>query len=524
MQIQVERLARSNWSRTEHYIGWQQLEPTRAEEIAEIVKYALQHGKKVHCKGKEHHWGPCGESDEDTLIIKPNMTHISEIEVLEPGKLAQIEVGASVQLETLNLHLGKTAWALENMGAIAEQHISALVSTNTHGTHPKKGGFATLVQAFEYVNSRGEIRYCKRGTPSWEEAKYVLGSVGKFGIITRLTMRLVPAFNLEVHEELRPNSEVLLQASIDEMVEWASKEDGYVRWFLLPCSGTGYQRKKDTGSPDDTVETGYSQVTTWVRTPEQGKGRGWFRTQIEGFVANVLTKKIDRLMDRDFRDREPDRLHKVVHRMVKFMKFPHSFVGRSDLTLTAEPNMPIKSQVGSHTSELYFRVECAEVVIKAVLKKIDHLASIGKCFIWKPMRVRLMAGDQDALCSQVYEPQSGTPNVYMTMDIDVYEGQYIGRLEETLADIRAIADEAIAAFNQSHETEYPLTTFHLGKVPPLVSSEYKTLFCTRPGIQAFKEELTESGSLVFMHGRFLRMFGLEEASESSTMQREAESQ
>ena len=508
MDIPIKRISRSNWSKTENYIALCQLEPTDVKEICEIVEEANLVGKKIYCRGREHHWGLCGETNEDTIVIFPNIHFISEIEESEDKTSALVEIGASVRLEELNLHLAKTKWALENMGAIAEQNVSALVSTNTHGTHPQKGGFSTLVHELCYVNSKGELRKCIRGTESWEEAKYILGSTGKAGIVTSLKLKLVPSFNLKVQEVMLPNEEALSQLEIESCVNWAIENNGYVRWFLFPNSGTGEEITDEERCPLDTVNTGFTQVTKWEPTTKSGKGRGWFRTLVEGFVANYITKKIDRLLDKDFRDRDPDWLHKVTRTMIWLMKSPYQFVGRSDLALTAEPNMPIKSQVGSHTSELYFRVECAEKVIKAVLSKIDQMSSVGKCFIWKPMRVRVMSGDRDAYCSQVYETDSESSHTYMTMDIDIYEGQYLGRIETIYAQIRNEADIAIQEYNRVNSTSYPLTTFHLGKVAPLLDEEFNELFRSRPGIKKFIEYMRAEESMPFMHTYFIRMFGI----------------
>ncbi|MDR6239147.1 FAD-binding protein [Aureibacter tunicatorum] len=508
MHIERKPAKRSNWSRTENYVAYSQIKVSSPEDISEVIKIANETGKKIYVQGREHHWGACGESDESTIVISPDIHFFSEIKEIDSNE-ASIEIGASVRLEELNLHLANTSWALENMGAIAEQNVSALVSTNTHGAHPKKGGFSTLVQELVFVDADGIIHTCIRGHESWELAKFVLGSTGKAGVITSLRLKLVPSFNLMVEEVMFENSDALKQESFDQKLKIALENDAYLRWFLFPNSGTGKVLKDSEGCPLDTYETGNTQLTVWRRTSKNGKGRGWLRGKMEGFVANYMSKKIDKFLDKDFKDRDPDWLHKVTRLMIWLMSRPYSFVGRSDLALTAEPNMPIKSQIGSHTTELYFRSECAECVIKSVLRKIDEMASTGKCFVWKPMRLRVMSGDQDAYCSQVYD-QNSSGDVYMTMDIDIYEGQFVGKVESVYSELRKEADKAILRYNQENKVEMPLTSFHLGKTAPLLHDEYGELFRSRPGIRIFIEYLKKQKFQTFTHPRFMDLFGLTE--------------
>src|SRR5690606_41391656 len=90
----------------------------------------------------------------------------------------------------------------------ARQSIGGAISAGTHGTGARRGGFATQVRAVRLVTAAGDVveADATRHPEVFELARLGLGTAG---VLTAVTLRVVPAFTLEAHEAPRPLAEVL---------------------------------------------------------------------------------------------------------------------------------------------------------------------------------------------------------------------------------------------------------------------------------------------------------------------------
>jgi FAD/FMN-containing dehydrogenase len=88
---------------------------------------------------------------------------------------------------------------MENLGDVDVQSLAGALATGTHGTGRRLGGLATQVEALRLVLASGESVECSRGCePRLFESARV--SLGALGVLTAVTLRLVPAYRL--HERL----------------------------------------------------------------------------------------------------------------------------------------------------------------------------------------------------------------------------------------------------------------------------------------------------------------------------------
>ena len=100
---------------------------------------------------------------------------------------------------TIGDELRAAGLALHNQGDIDTQTVSGATGTGTHGTGPDLGNLSTAIAAVRIVTADGEIVLASEDVrPGLYQAARL--SLGAIGIITAITFRCVPAYNL--HERV----------------------------------------------------------------------------------------------------------------------------------------------------------------------------------------------------------------------------------------------------------------------------------------------------------------------------------
>ena len=107
----------------------------------------------------------------------------------------EVTVEAGCPLRDLNEYLDARGLALANMGDIQEQTVAGAIQTGTHGTGRDLGGIAAQVTALEMVLADGSIVACSADhEPELFQAARI--GLGALGVLTAVTLRVVPAFLL----------------------------------------------------------------------------------------------------------------------------------------------------------------------------------------------------------------------------------------------------------------------------------------------------------------------------------------
>ena len=104
-------------------------------------------------------------------------------------------VWAGSKIHQLGEPLLAAGMALENQGDIDRQAIAGAVSTGTHGTGPSMGSMSTQVAGLRIITASGEIVECsaEREPDIFQAARL---SLGTFGVLSQITLRLLPAYRL----------------------------------------------------------------------------------------------------------------------------------------------------------------------------------------------------------------------------------------------------------------------------------------------------------------------------------------
>ncbi len=110
-------------------------------------------------------------------------------------------VAAGLRYGEVAVRLYEAGYALPNLASLPHIAVAGAVATGTHGSGVRLGGLATCVAAVELVGPDGSLRTVARGEPDFPGSVVALGAVG---IVTRLTLDLVPAFEVRqlVHDDV----------------------------------------------------------------------------------------------------------------------------------------------------------------------------------------------------------------------------------------------------------------------------------------------------------------------------------
>ena len=143
------------------------------------------------------------------------------------------------QLALMNAIGQHAGLALANMGDIDRQSIAGAISTGTHGTGCTLGSISTQVVGLRIVTATGEILEC---SPSREPEIFQAAqvSLGALGVITQVTLQLLPAYYLHERtwaapfEECMANLDALIAANRHCEFFWSPGEDACALKTLNP--------------------------------------------------------------------------------------------------------------------------------------------------------------------------------------------------------------------------------------------------------------------------------------------------
>ena len=192
-----------------NWAGNQQSKPFRIErpasesEVVEIIRQAVMNKQRVKVVGSGHSFTGIAVPDE----VMIDLTRLNQVcNVDRSGGLITVQAG--IVLSDLNAQLEKHQLSMPNLGDVTYQTLAGALSTSTHGTGLQRTGLAAQIRAFKMVTAAGEVLVC---SPLENAEIFHCGrvSLGALGVITEVTLNVVPAFNLRAVEQPMRISDVL---------------------------------------------------------------------------------------------------------------------------------------------------------------------------------------------------------------------------------------------------------------------------------------------------------------------------
>jgi L-gulonolactone oxidase len=190
-----------NWAGNQRCVPAHVHEPRSTADVARIVTEAAAAGERVKVIGGAH-------SFTDTAMTDGHLLSLDAMNRVVGVNGADVTVQAGIRLRDLNDELFARGLALPNLGDINVQSIAGATSTATHGTGTAFGNLATNIVGLELVVGDGSILRADE-TNEPELLRVARVGLGALGIVTEVTLRCVPAFNLHAVETIEPLTDVL---------------------------------------------------------------------------------------------------------------------------------------------------------------------------------------------------------------------------------------------------------------------------------------------------------------------------
>jgi L-gulono-1,4-lactone dehydrogenase len=211
-----------NWAGNQAATPRRVIVPRSAGEVAEAVSLAALDGLTVRMTGSGHSFTPVAVTTG--VMLRPG--GLRAVRAVDAAA-GEVTVEAGCQLRDLNEYLHARGLALANMGDIQEQTVAGAIQTGTHGTGRDLGGIAAQVTALEMVLADGSIVSCSadHSAELFQAARIGLGALG---VLTAVTLRVVPSFLLTAREEPMPWAGVM--ARLDEL----TSENEHFEFYWFP--------------------------------------------------------------------------------------------------------------------------------------------------------------------------------------------------------------------------------------------------------------------------------------------------
>ncbi|WP_433201039.1 D-arabinono-1,4-lactone oxidase [Nocardia sp. CA-107356] len=185
--------------------------PRNTEELAAIIGRAATTGQTVRVAGAGHSFTEAVLTDGILL----NLAEMNRILTVD-RETGRVRVEAGITLNAASTALHPLGLAFPNLGDIDVQTIAGATATATHGTGATLQNLSAALQSIELVLADGSrVEVNEQTDPDgWRAARV---SVGALGVVSAVTLQLVPSFVLEGIERPVPVEEVLadLDAHID---------------------------------------------------------------------------------------------------------------------------------------------------------------------------------------------------------------------------------------------------------------------------------------------------------------------
>ncbi|MFL6681730.1 MAG: D-arabinono-1,4-lactone oxidase [Burkholderiaceae bacterium] len=195
-----------NWSGYVECPGTPVRTPDDVAQLVQLLADAARDGTSVRVAGAGHSFSPLVASD-GVIVSLDRMQGIVDVDA--QARVARVQAGT--RLYALGAALAQRGLAMENLGDINVQSIAGATSTGTHGTGLGFGNLATQIAALKFVTADGrEVVASPAENPELLAGGRI--ALGALGVLSEISLRLVPAFRLKLERGRMDLEDCLAQA------------------------------------------------------------------------------------------------------------------------------------------------------------------------------------------------------------------------------------------------------------------------------------------------------------------------
>ncbi|WP_262282160.1 FAD-binding protein [Micromonospora sp. MA102] len=203
----------TNWAGNVTWSARARHEPTTLDELRRLVAGA----DRVRAVGTGHSFNRLG----DTTGEQVSVAGLPPAVALDRDR-GTVTVAAGLRYGDLATALHAEGYALANLASLPHISVAGAVATATHGSGPANGNLATAVAALELVTADGDLLTVDRADPRFAGLVVHLGALG---VVTRLTLDVVPTFAVRQYVRLG-----LPRAALDAALDAAYSVSVFTGW------------------------------------------------------------------------------------------------------------------------------------------------------------------------------------------------------------------------------------------------------------------------------------------------------
>lgn len=239
MTADVQRPTWTNWVGNQSFSPSAIIEVTSEAEIAALIARAAAQGMGVRTFGAGHSFTPIIET-AGLLLDTQRLRGVLEMDAARQ----QVTALPHTTVGDFGEPLWEAGLALANQGDIDTQAIAGAIATGTHGSGNHLPNFSAMLLGARFVDGLGNLVTVSE-TENADVLPALQTSIGLLGLMTRVTIKVIPAYDLHARTATLPFGEV-----IERFAEFATDNRSF-SFFWMPSDESAGLYRLDNGKRDD---------------------------------------------------------------------------------------------------------------------------------------------------------------------------------------------------------------------------------------------------------------------------------
>jgi alditol oxidase len=228
----------ANWAGNVRFRAAAVHRPASVAELRGIVARSA----RIRALGTGHSFSPIADTTGD-LVSLAGLPRLADVDTGRPA----VTVSAGLRYSEVAPALQAAGLALANLASLPHISIAGAVATGTHGSGDASPGLAAAVSELELVTADGELVTVGRDADPARFGGLVV-ALGAAGIVTRLTLRAVPAFTVRqwVYESIGLDA---IMEHFDQVMAAAYSVSIFTDWGPRRLAQVWLKRVEPTAEP-----------------------------------------------------------------------------------------------------------------------------------------------------------------------------------------------------------------------------------------------------------------------------------
>ncbi|MEV4465718.1 FAD-binding protein [Micromonospora echinofusca] len=234
-------MPRRNWAGNVRYAARRHHAPSSLDELRRLVAGS----ERLRVVGTGHSFNRLGDTTGDLV----SLAGLPAAVALDPDRRV-VTVPAAMRYGDLASWLHARGYALANLASLPHISVAGAIATGTHGSGETIGNLASAVAGLELVTAGGDLLTVDRAADGDTFAGMVV-SLGALGVVTRVTLDVVPTFDIRQYVRLG-----LPRSALDAALASAYSVSVFTDWRSARLREVWVKQRADAAPlPADWLDT-----------------------------------------------------------------------------------------------------------------------------------------------------------------------------------------------------------------------------------------------------------------------------